>query len=264
MKLPVLRTITGLVIYDGPSLYDGESIIAIATGLGNARRKNPKTGPVVSTWIMRKDMPPHEAAQEGLDASVCGTCKHRYFGSCYVNLGQGPYQVWQTWKAGGYHKATPSRLELLRDQMIRFGAYGDPAYIPLSIWDSVCSVAAGWFGYTHAWRQRQFQGLKRYCMASADTWAEAQDAISRDWRPFYVRSLGDPMPEKFFSCPASEEAGKRMTCQECGVCKGGSHQAGKGLPSIIRHGPSWKKVFFDRGIRLLQNKKAYKNTVRAA
>tara|TARA_Y100000310_G_scaffold111606_1_gene110004 strand:- start:11031 stop:11816 length:786 start_codon:yes stop_codon:yes gene_type:complete len=256
MQLPVLKDKpTGIVVYRGPSQFDGGPIAAIATGF--KRSKNPKTGKMIQIWIIRRDMVPGEAADAGEDESVCGSCKHRHFRSCYVNLGQGVWHVYHGLKNGIYKNATPNSLKYFAGQNIRLGAYGDPASVPIDIWDSICGVAAGWTGYTHAWRKSQHQDIKKYCMASADTEDEALLAMERGWKPFYVRQAGDPIPDKFFSCPAAKESGQRLSCSECKVCSGGEYREGQGMPTIIAHGPSWKRSYFLQGIKRYRQKKRY-------
>lgn len=66
----------GVVIYRGPSMLDGAPIICVALGLA-AASTNAKTGALVQTLIIREDLSPTDAIQQGLDASVCGTCIHR-------------------------------------------------------------------------------------------------------------------------------------------------------------------------------------------
>jgi len=68
--------IRGLELWRGASRLDGAPIVAIATGLA-APSSNPKTGPMVQTWILRADVAPHEAQRDGRDASVCGDCPLR-------------------------------------------------------------------------------------------------------------------------------------------------------------------------------------------
>ena len=63
----------GVVLYDGPSRIDGAPIIAIACRITEAS-ENGKTGAMVQTFIMRRDIPPHTALKTGDDASVCGDC----------------------------------------------------------------------------------------------------------------------------------------------------------------------------------------------
>tara|TARA_Y100000034_G_scaffold129393_1_gene185758 strand:- start:269 stop:1051 length:783 start_codon:yes stop_codon:yes gene_type:complete len=256
MNLPVLLDNPGIIVYKGPSVFDGEQIVAIATGF--KRSRNPKTGKAIQIWIIRADIAPHEALQTGDDFSVCFHCKHAKFGSCYVNLGMGPWNIYQAYLEGKYKMATKRSLEYFRGKTVRLGAYGDPGAVPVDIWDSICGVAKSWLGYTHAWRYKLALPVKKYCMASCDTEKEAMEAISRGWKPFYVRSENDAIPAGFFSCPASAEAGKRLTCEDCGVCKGGEHREGQGAVTLLRHGPSFKKVFFERGIKAMKQKKAYR------
>ena len=59
--------VSGYVIYDGPSMIDGERIVAIVTGLTGSR--NTKTGKMVQTYIIRPDMSPLEAVRKGKDVS---------------------------------------------------------------------------------------------------------------------------------------------------------------------------------------------------
>ena len=47
--------------------------------------------------------------------------------------------------------------------IIRLGSYGDPAAVPIEIWDNLCSVAANYTGYTHQWATCD-PNLKNYCM----------------------------------------------------------------------------------------------------
>jgi hypothetical protein len=68
--------IRGLELWRGPSRLDGAPIVAIATGLAEPS-SNPKTGPMVQTWILRADSSPQEAQRTGADASVCGDCPLR-------------------------------------------------------------------------------------------------------------------------------------------------------------------------------------------
>ncbi|MAE81310.1 MAG: hypothetical protein CMB80_01150 [Flammeovirgaceae bacterium] len=263
MKLPVVSIPSGIIVYDGPSLFNGKSIVCIATGFTN-RGTNKKTGNMLQTWILYKHLPPTDASAEGDDDSVCGTCKHRHFKSCYVNLAQGPYAVYSAYKRGTYPMAKPHMLEWFKERPLRLGSYGDPCGIPLNIWDSMLSVASHHTGYTHAWRKSQFKSWKKYCMASCDTYDDAVLARQRGWKPFYVRQDNDPLPNKFFVCPASQEGGKKTDCEHCKACTGGEYRNGQGNPSIMVHGPSWKQVFFQRGMKLYNAKRAYANEVKAA
>jgi hypothetical protein len=259
LSLPVVERVTGVVLYEGPSLINGKPIVVIATGLANRKSENEKTGEMVQVWILASGSNPIAANKSGDDEAVCGNCKHRHFRSCYVNLRNGPYTVYEAYQRGAYKRVglDHATSELFRDQHVRLGAYGDPAAVPLEVWDTVTRVSAGWTGYTHQWRKRRVRPYKRYCMASCDTLREADKAKWLRWRPFLVRQEGDELPPGYFECPASAEAGKRLTCSECRVCKGGTHRWGKGLPSIVAHGPSWKRVYFNHGMKLMRWKEKY-------
>lgn len=48
-----------VIFYEGPSLIDGSPILGIAT----ASTSNPKTGPMVQTWILSADLDPWAGSQ---------------------------------------------------------------------------------------------------------------------------------------------------------------------------------------------------------
>ena len=81
---------------------------------------------------------------------------------------------------------------------------------------------AGWTGYTHQWRtlDRDWQLL---VMASADSVRDMRDAHASGWRTFRVVTHANTV-QRFRRmesvCPASAEAGKKLTCIECKACDG--------------------------------------------
>ena len=237
----------GVILYEGPSLIDGKPIVAIATGL-TGRSRNEKTGAMVQTWIMRADVAPHEAAHTGDDASVCGDCPHRgriedgrnVGRSCYVTLFQAPLSVWKAYKRGVYQAASREEVAaLFAGRMVRLGSYGDPAAVPVIVWQSAVVRAAGWTGYTHQWRTAP-RALASLCMASVETDAQARAARLQGWRTFRVRAEGQPLASKLeFICPASAEAGMKTDCASCRACMGTSGKA-KASPVIIAHGAGRK------------------------
>lgn len=226
----------GYVIYDGPSMLDGERIIVVVTGLAGSR--NQKTGKMVQTYIIRPDMHPLEAVRTGADRSICGDCVHRGDGtgkgrSCYVTLIHGPRNVWQSYQRGVYPAATAAEVaEIVAGKMIRLGTYGDPAAAPLALWETLLAKAEGWTGYTHQWRTAE-RGWNRLVMASADTQMDAKEAWLRGYRTFRVGS--EPMAGREVNCPASEEAGKRTQCIACKLCMGSTSKAPKSV-QIAPHG----------------------------
>ena len=258
MKKPL-----GIILYKGKSEIDGKQIIVIATGI-SGKTDNQKTGDMIQTWIMRLDVFPTLAAKLGYDYSVCGDCKHKHFGSCYVNLGHGPNNVMETYHRGGYVEFEESHLELFKNRMLRLGSYGDPASVLIEIWDKLCSVSDGWTGYTHQWNTRFIDPkLKDYCMASCDNATEYSKAKSMGWRCFRIRMSDDfsvpvnRLNYNEFVCPASDEAGNKTSCSKCKACMGLSASTLKD-PVIIIHGVDFKIVKFKWGMERIAWKEKYR------
>lgn len=235
----------GFVFYRGPSMLDGMPIVGIAV----LSSDNRKTGTMVQTYILRRNIDPIRAAQKGYDRSVCGDCKHRrkLGGSCYVNLGHGPRAVFDAFQRGIYPESIADAANLCADNMVRLGSYGDPMAIPYAVWKKLLKKVSGHTGYTHQWlnadvKHYQRKGISSLCMASADTPTEAEMAQSIGLRTFRVRTPDQPIMRGEFSCPASAEAGKRMTCSRCKACDGSKDGRGAN-PTIIVHG-TWSKKFF--------------------
>lgn len=249
----------GIVVYDGPSLLDGERIIAVASNVFGNVTDNTKIGNMVPIWIMRKDISPTLAPYLDLDKSVCGDCKHRDFGSCYVNLGHGPYNAHKAFHRNRYETLNADNVKAFDGKMIRIGAYGDPAAVPIEVWDTICGSASGWTGYTHQWKKDK-TGLDYYCMASADNEKEYHKAQSMGWRIFRTRLDDEPVLDGEVVCPASHEGGQKTTCGACGLCSGLSR--GKQLKSaaIIVHGSTGRPQRFKDGIKKIKHKKAWRKT----
>ena len=219
--------VNGVVLYEGPSLLDGEPIVAILTGLRSSSG-NRKTGAMLQTWILRSDGDPVRAWQDGRDRSVCGECPHRHRsqggqGTCYVNKGQAPLAVWRAYHRGRYQLATdPRELAAVgAGRAVRIGSYGDPGAVPAWVWRSLVARATSWTGYTHQWREADLADL---CMASVDSAREALEARTLGYRYFRVAELarGREQSRGEALCPASEQAGHRVTCEGCPIkCSGG-------------------------------------------
>ena len=216
------------IIYNGPSLLDGKPIVVIAT----YSDRNTKTGKVLQTYIIRSDISPLEASKSGEDYSICADCKFRGTPTtdpdrkqakereCYVNLGQGPTIVYKAFVRGVYSMAcsVSSRALLGLDRIVRIGTYGDPAAVPSWVWDQLLKQCKSWLAYSHqsGWRPD-------IAMQSADTMAEAVEHWKAGHRTFRViADLGDLDTTKEILCPASKEAGRRVQCTACKLCKGSS------------------------------------------
>ena len=222
------------IIYNGPSLLDGKPIVAIAT----YSNRNTKTGHVVQTYILRSDMNPLEASKTGEDFSICGSCpmrgdpttepqrKQAKGRRCYVNLGQGVLIVWKSFMRGVYAAGDPRTMG--RGRFIRVGTYGDPAAVPAHVWDELLSEAETWTAYSHqsGWRPD-------IAMQSADSLGDAEIHWAIGRRTFrVVDSVSDLVAGREILCPASKEAGRRVQCTACKLCRGSS--AAKSI-AIVQH-----------------------------
>lgn len=222
---------TGYVIYEGPSEINGEPIVAIVT----LKSSNVKTGNMASMWILHKDVRPTEASKEGKDEAVCGMCPHRHNlgGACYVTLFQAPLQVFKSYHKGNYPKVDD--MSAFEGMSVRFGAYGDPYAIPVSILTSIKAVVKNNTSYTHQWRQGN-EALKSVSMASVDNVEETKEAQAKGWRTFRVTSDIDTLLDTEIICPNTT---KGIQCIDCGLCKGTSS---KGKSIVIEvHGAKKKK-----------------------
>lgn len=229
----------GAVIYRGTSLIDGAPIVVLAVKLKGSGKANAKTGDMVQTYVLREDIDPVQAIRSGGDASVCGDCVHRGDGfsgrTCYVNVGQGALSVWRAYHRGAYPIMTPEEAaKLARGRMIRLGTYGDPAAVPSKVWRALVKHSEGWTGYTHQWRKRFAQGLRKLCMASADSAGDAILAHAKGWRTFRVADSKAPSVGREIVCPASKEAGKLLQCIDCKACDGANGR--RGSIRIAAHG----------------------------
>lgn len=227
------------IIYEGPSAYDGKPIVVIATW----SNRNRKTGGVLQTYILARDINPLEASKTGADFTICGTCPHRgeptadparkiaKNRTCYVNLGQGVLVVWRGFQRGAYPMAadSASRKALGRGRVVRVGTYGDPAACPAHVWDELLSECAAHMAYTHAsgWRPD-------IAMQSADSLDEAQSAWAKGQRTFRVLQNVEELTRDEVLCPASKEAGQRTTCASCKLCGGLATRSAKSI-AIVQH-----------------------------
>jgi len=228
----------GAIVYQGPSMIDGAPIVAIVTGL-TRKSKNEKTGNMAQVFILRADMSPLQAIASGADGSICGDCKHRGTDgvgrSCYVVVAQAPQAVYRSFAAGNYGAAVDPVIvsRQLEGRAIRLGAYGDPAAVPVIVWESLTRYTKTHTGYTHQWRSAPY--LRPYLMASVDTPREREQAQGEGWRTFRVRRAGEDLTKVEIACPASAESGYLTTCEDCGLCAGSGKRA-KSI-AILVHGP---------------------------
>ena len=226
---------SGYIIYRGASQLDGAPIVVVA--LTNST--NAKTGNMVQTYILVDNgRSPVDNARSLADASICGDCKHRRGtgGACYVNLGQGARAVAAAIVAGNYPADILAAQSAAAGRMVRLGTYGDPAAVPANVWKTLLAKASGRTGYTHQWQSGKANAdIMDLCMASADNAQERAAAKAAGFRTFRVRAANEEKMPGEFLCPASEEAGRRKLCADCGACDGGLNSR-RADPVIIVHG----------------------------
>lgn len=219
---------------NGYVIYKSAWIVAIATGFAR-RSANVKTGNMIQVWILARNLHPVVAQQTGKDKVICGDCPARpaLGGDCYVETGKAPAAVWRAYQAGKYPEL-PS-FELFNGRRVRFGAYGDPSKLPLSLLRDIAQASDGWTGYTHQWRNPLAKGYAGLLMASVDSIEEQLQAARAGWRTFRVADKGNNWRLRDeISCPASKEAGAKVTCAQCRLCAGMS-KAGARSIVIQRH-----------------------------
>ena len=271
LKAKKVKKPLGIILWKGKSLFDGERIMVIATGIFT-KTENRKTGDMIQTWILRRDINPIFARRLGEDKSLCGSCKNKQENTCYVNLGRSPLNVYKAYHDDRYRDFEEQDLELFRDRYLRIGSYGDPAAIPFKVWDKLCSVSKGSCGYSHQWRTCD-QRLKTICMASVDSIVgytkEYEKAKSMGWRTFRVFaddngiSINDVKISTEFICPASEEAGVKTDCEHCGACSGLSSRTPKDV-LINFHadseamGTMWRRDRYIAMMKKIKNKKKWR------
>ncbi len=248
--------IKGVLVYRGASMYNAKPIVAVLT-----RSTNRKTGNMVQLWILSDEANPIEASREGFDSSVCGKCPHMGEANpskptgwadgrtCYVNLIHGPSAVYKGLERGIYSEANHDNVRgFLSGNMLRLGAYGDPAALPVGLIDLLVSYSRGHTGYSHAHNMREHDvSVYKTSMYSADNKRDAIAAHAQGYRTFRVipvavwqeKQKGELLSNEII-CPATPEGGNKSTCVDCGLCNGMQSNA-KSI-AVVAHGSSRNKI----------------------
>ena len=238
-----LGTPSGVEVWRGPSEVDGRPIVAVLTGLQSAS-SNRKTGDVLQLWIFPQGESPSAAVKTGLDASVCGQCRHRpaLGGSCYVRTSDAPRAVWASWDRGRYPVVDHATLSALVDgALVRLGAWGDPAALPLSSVLPWIGSADRVVGYTHQWAQPYALPWRGLCMASVDSAAERIRARAAGWRTFRIRARGGAVEKGETVCPYETS---KLQCAACMACDGMSRPRARDIVVEV-HGSAGKIKRFE-------------------
>ncbi len=211
---------TGYILHRG--MTNGKSFVAIAT----LESRNVKTGNMVQIWFLLEHTSPIEGVKSGLDAStICRDCIFASGNGCYVEVGRAPTMVWKKFKACGYPELNPCDYSrVFSGRKIRFGAYGNPTLLPLSIVKAIATVSNGWTGYFHDWKTNPLaKEYAQYFMASTETESSYRLAKSLNYRVFHVSPV---QPADTLECLSET---KQMQCADCKLCSGLSKSR---LPSI--------------------------------
>lgn len=246
------------VLWEGRSLLNGAFIRASIKLGGNA-----KTRSLPEIWVtpVIPGISGHVAGGTLWDAikasqeAVCGLCPYAKGRGCYVD----PRGILSHTKAlhgvsSNGHPPRPSpklsraeKLELAELLgPVRFGAWGDVAAVPF---EELAMFQVG-TGYTHQWTSEYSPSgepcdprWREFLMASTGGIEEGDRAISEGWRTFSIVELqvGLLRRDDYILCPASDEAGKRTTCDRCRLCDG---RGGKSRKSVFipAHGKDAGKV----------------------
>jgi len=206
-----MKNETGYILYRG--MTNGKSFVAIAT----LESSNVKTGNMVQIWFLLEHTSPIDGVKSGLDAStICKDCPFASGNGCYVEIGRAPSMVWKKFKACGYSELNPSDYSrVFSGRKIRFGAYGNPSLLPISIVKAIASVSSGYTGYFHDWKSNPYASeYAKYFMASTETESSYRLAMSLNYRVFHASPV---KPEGMQECLNTLQD---TTCIKCNLCNG--------------------------------------------
>jgi hypothetical protein len=206
--------------------------------------RNEKTGAMIQSWILvNSDTAPHKLAKSGADIN-CGTCPLKSGNGCYVLTHQAPRAIWQAFNRGRYAIVGEDISEneaysMLAGKAVRIGSYGNPSFGGhLVDWSRIAVGAKTHTGYDHEWRTAD---LQTSIMASVHSAEERTEAKARGYRTFRTIDSVEDLGDNEILCPASAEAGRKTTCEKCGLCSGTSTNSKKDI-AIVGHGSGAKKV----------------------
>ena len=173
---------------------------------------------MIQIWIMLEKTNPVAAVASGLDAvTICQGCPFASGNGCYVNVGQAPLAIYKSHGRGLPTLSPKDYAKAFSGRKVRFGAYGNPTLIPISIVKSIAKASDGWTGYFHNWKgmpKAKREAYNQYFMASTETQSSFDLAQSLQMRVFHVSPV---QPENTVEC-LSDSRG--LTCAQCQLCQG--------------------------------------------
>jgi len=198
---------------------------------------NQKTGDMAQVWILNRNTNPVEALKNGESAKICFDCPHLTNGTCYVNVGQAPQQVYKAYKKGLYSPLDMDTLKaMLKWKAVRFGAYGEPVLIPFHLVEFMATNSRGYTGYTHQWANLEYLEYNKYFMASTESHEETLKAHQMGYRTFRVKSEDMPNLANEIDCPNGTTG---VQCRDCTLCDGLGKAQGKSITAVV-HGTKAK------------------------
>jgi hypothetical protein len=216
---------------------NGQNYFVAASGFAR-KSANRKTGDMIQIWIVLENVNPVAAVQSGLDAAtICQGCPFASGNGCYVNVGQAPLAIYKANERGLPVLQPKDYAKAFAGRKVRFGAYGNPTLIPLSIVKSIAKASDGWTGYFHNWRgmaKARRDAYNQFFMASTETASSLELARSLQLRVFHVSPV---QPADTVECLADSRG---LTCAQCQLCQGWNKPA-KSI-WINPHGATVKKA----------------------
>jgi hypothetical protein len=206
----------GIILYEGPSLLNGEPIVVILTGL-RAPSANSKTGPMAQVWVLPQEIP-SAAIKEKRDSSVCGDCPLKG-GICYVNpiTLNNVYRAWVKKLYGSTKKDIAQAIKHIKLHRckVRLTAYGEAPAAPYEVFEPFLK---SYTGYTHQWKNPSIdQRWKGKLQASVHSLPEAEEAWAAGWSTFRITLPHEKPTENETLCLYMS---KGLQCSSCGLCNG--------------------------------------------
>lgn len=226
----------------------GDNIFVISKGK-TSNKKISDGKKLVQTYTFSKSQYELATTSKGfgmkkffaLDKSNCLDCKfsgNQGEGGCYThkfNQYVGFLSMLRSIKADQLTPLNESKidaiLDMTLDTYVRFGTYGEPSLMSLSLVEAMTQNSSNWTGYTHQHNKRFAKGYKHFFMASTHTEEEASNRSEDGWRSFIALEKGTDA--KAVSCPASSEAGFVSNCAKCSLCSGASGKGNKNVKILI-------------------------------
>lgn len=223
---------------------DGNNIFVIRKGKTSNKKISEGNKPIVQTYTFSTEQWQLASTSKGfgmkkffeLDGSNCLDCPfsgNQGKGGCYThkfNQYVGFLSMLRTIKPMHLtpldYEKTMAINDMCYDTYVRFGTYGEPSLLPISLVKDMADMSSSYTGYTHQWSKDWAVDYGQYFMASVHDAKQAHEAMMIEYRSFIATKTGD---ENAVQCPASDEAGFKSNCAACGLCSG---TQGKGIKDV--------------------------------